>query len=108
MPEVIRISPEEALPKMLAGRALLVCAYADNAKFSRYRLEGAIPLSALQDQIGKLPRDQEIIFYCNWKDEHSAASLASQYQELGFRNAKALKDGVEGWKKAGFSIITPP
>ena len=63
MSEVIRIPPEETRKKVLAGQALLVCAYADDAKFARYRLEGAIPLSALQNQIGDLSRDQEIIFY---------------------------------------------
>ena len=65
MSEIIRISQEETRQKVLAGQALLVCAYADDAKFARYHLEGAIPLSALQARIGELSRDQEIIFYCN-------------------------------------------
>jgi len=33
--------------------------------------------------------------------------MASQYQEQGFQNAKALKDGVEGWKKSGFPLLDP-
>ena len=65
MSEAVRITQEEARQKVLAGRALLVCAYADDAKFARYNLEGAIPLSALQARIGELSKDQEIIFYCN-------------------------------------------
>ena len=65
MSEIIRISQEETRQKVLAGQALLVCAYADDAKFARYHLEGAIPLSALQARTGELSRDQEIIFYCN-------------------------------------------
>jgi len=31
--------------------------------------------------------------------------MAAEYNLQGFKNAKALKDGVEGWKKAGFSIL---
>ena len=65
MSEVIRISQEETRQKVLAGQALLVCAYADEAKFARYHLDGAIPLSALQAKIGELSREQEILFYCN-------------------------------------------
>lgn len=63
MSEVMRIPPEEARQKVLAGQALLVCAYADDAKFSRHHLDGAIPLSAFQAGIDGLSRDQEIIFY---------------------------------------------
>ena len=65
MSEAIRISKEETRQKVLGGQALLVCAYADDTKFARYHLEGAIPLSALQAQTGELSRNQEIIFYCN-------------------------------------------
>ena len=65
MSEAIRISQEETRQKELGGQALLVCAYADDAKFARYQLEGAIPLSALQALLGELSKDQDIIFYCN-------------------------------------------
>jgi len=65
MSEAIRISQEETRQKVLGGQALLVCAYADDAKFARYQLEGAIPLSALQALLGELSKDQDIIFYCN-------------------------------------------
>ena len=65
MSEAIRILQEETRQKVLGGQALLVCAYADDAKFARYQLEGAIPLSALQALLGELSKDQDIIFYCN-------------------------------------------
>ncbi|MDH3776644.1 MAG: hypothetical protein OER59_06260 [Desulfobulbaceae bacterium] len=65
MSEAIRISQEETRQKVLGGQALLVCAYADDAKFARYQLEGAISLSALQALLGELSKDQDIIFYCN-------------------------------------------
>jgi hypothetical protein len=65
MIEAVRISSEEARKKVQAGRALLVCAYADYAKFMKYHLEGAITLFDLNAREGKLSKDQEIIFYCN-------------------------------------------
>ena len=65
MSEAIRISPEEAHARVAAGKALLICAYADEAKFDQYHLEGAISLASFKAKIGSLPKDQELIFYCN-------------------------------------------
>jgi len=31
--------------------------------------------------------------------------MAAEYNSQGYKNAKALKDGVEGWRKAGFPIV---
>jgi len=28
-----------------------------------------------------------------------------KYNKLGYPNAKALLDGVEGWKKAGYRVL---
>jgi rhodanese-related sulfurtransferase len=28
-----------------------------------------------------------------------------KYNKLGYPNAKALLDGVEGWKKAGYKVL---
>ena len=65
MPEEIRISPEEAHERVASGKAMLICAYADDAKFDQYHLEGAISLSRFKAKIGSLRKDQELIFYCN-------------------------------------------
>ena len=63
MSDVIRITPEDARQKVLAGQALLVCAYPVYDKFLKYQLEGSIPLSDLHAKEGRLSKDQEIIFY---------------------------------------------
>ena len=42
---------------------MLVCAYADEAKFRGARLEGAISLGALNAMLPSLSKDSEIIFY---------------------------------------------
>jgi len=64
MAEVPRISVEEARRQVAAGEALLICAYEDDAKCSRMKLEGSINLSDLQSRLPSLPKNQEIIFYC--------------------------------------------
>jgi rhodanese-related sulfurtransferase len=64
MSDVPRISVEEARRKAMAGEALLVCAYADEAKCATMKLEGAISLPALEARQATLPKDRELIFYC--------------------------------------------
>ena len=64
MTQVPRISPEEAGEKVISGTALLVCAYADQEKFKRNYLEGAISLAELEARRASLAKDHEIIFYC--------------------------------------------
>jgi hypothetical protein len=64
MSEPERIPPEETHQKVKTGQALLVCAYGDEEKCKKMRLEGAISLSEFQLRFPSLAQDQEIIFYC--------------------------------------------
>ncbi len=64
MAESIRISPQEVRQKVTSGSALLVCAYEDEEKCKRVRLEGSISLTEFKLKLSALPKDQEIIFYC--------------------------------------------
>ena len=65
MAEVPRITPEETREKVVSGKALLICAYDNDAHFTQYKLEGAVSLSSFKMQSGELTKDQELIFYCN-------------------------------------------
>ncbi len=63
--EVIkRIDVKEARTKVQAGKALLVCSY-DDGYCKDILLEGAMLRSTFESKAKSLPRDQEIIFYCN-------------------------------------------
>ncbi|MBP1718842.1 MAG: hypothetical protein H6Q43_2280 [Deltaproteobacteria bacterium] len=64
MAEPKRIPVKEAFAKVKSGKALLVCGYDDEAKFQMMRLEGALSLKEFENRLPKLPKDQEIIFYC--------------------------------------------
>ena len=64
MNEVARITAREAHSRVSEGKALLVCAYEDPARFAEIRLEGAISIQEFRARRAGLPRDQEIIFYC--------------------------------------------
>jgi hypothetical protein len=64
MSEPERITAVEVYSKLKSGKALLVCAYEDEEKFKKLRLEGAISFNAFQSRLPSLSKDQEIIFYC--------------------------------------------
>jgi hypothetical protein len=63
MAEPKRITPEEVHQKLKAGKALLVCAYEDEAKFKKMYLQGAISFNEFKSRLPSLQKDQEIVFY---------------------------------------------
>jgi hypothetical protein len=64
MATVERVSVENARRAATAGRALLVCAYEDDAKCRQVALEGALSFSQFKAREGALSKEQEIVFYC--------------------------------------------
>ena len=64
MAEATRIGPAEVRARLQSGTGtLLVCAYEDEAKFRKARLEGAVSLTALKAQLPSLAKQTEIVFY---------------------------------------------
>lgn len=105
MSEVKRISAEATRAAVVGGKSLLICAYESDEKFQSFHLEGAISFSDFNNRIDGLEKDTDIIFYCAWKNEGSAAGLADRYMKLGYTNVAALKGGPAAWKDAGFPAI---
>ncbi len=64
MSEANRITAKEIKAGVEDKSFLLVCAYDDDAKFDKFHLEGAIPLSAFKEQVGGLDKSQKLVFYC--------------------------------------------
>ena len=64
MSKIARVSPEELYPRLKSGDCLLVCAYDNEETFRTMRLEGAISLQDFKNQVSRIPKDQEIVFYC--------------------------------------------
>lgn len=105
MSEPIRISPNEARQKATSGQAFLVCAYDDSEKFKNNHLEGALSFSELLSKLPALNKSQEIIFYCAWPKEASAAGQAEKLLNDGYTGAVVLEGGVEAWKAAGYPLV---
>ena len=62
--DVERISVQDAHANVQAGKALLVCAYADEEKCKRLAIEGSITYGTFQQRASSLDRNMEVIFYC--------------------------------------------
>lgn len=64
MSDIRRLPAEQVREGVVSGRTLLVCAYEDDAKFEKYKLEGAIPLSDFKLKMSEYSKDMQIVFYC--------------------------------------------
>ena len=99
-----RVSPEGARDKVKSSEALLVCAYEEDEKFKQMRLEGATSYSEFKKKVASLPKDKEIIFYCDSAQEEHAEKLAETYTDQGFEKVKVLGEGLKAWRKAGYRV----
>lgn len=64
MDGISRLSAATVREGLVAGSTLLVCAYEDSAKFNKFKLEGAIPLSVFKENMLEYKKDMRIVFYC--------------------------------------------
>jgi hypothetical protein len=64
MGEIARITPADARREVMAGKALLVCAYESEELCTRMQLEGSISLGRFRERLPSLDKGQEVIFFC--------------------------------------------
>ncbi len=63
MSGVSRLSAKEVWEGVQAGSLLLVCAYDEDEKFQKNKLEGAIPLTEFKANLSGYDRNGRIAFY---------------------------------------------
>jgi rhodanese-related sulfurtransferase len=85
-----------------------VCAYDSPEKFRNNHLQGALSLDQLKGRESSLAKASEIIFYCAWPADATAARRAAEYRDKGFINVKILNGGVAAWKQAGYGVVSEP
>jgi membrane protein DedA with SNARE-associated domain/rhodanese-related sulfurtransferase len=70
------------------------------------RIPGAlhVPLHEVEQHMGELPRDGEIILYCDCPNEASAAQAARVLLNHGFRRVRPLYGGLNAWIAAGYAV----
>lgn len=67
-----------------------------------------IPCETLEKQIGKLPNDKQrkLVFYCESELCLRSYKAAEKALKHGYTDVSVLKDGLPGWKKAGYEVIS--
>jgi rhodanese-related sulfurtransferase len=96
--------------RQAAGDAPLVLDVRGPDEYAAGHVAGAlnIPLDQLRARLGELPRDREVVTYCNMR--HRGTSRCEQaallLREGGVR-AAALEGGYPGWKDAGLPVEEP-
>jgi rhodanese-related sulfurtransferase len=58
---------------------------------------------SLEEAMKMLPRDRRIITYCN-RDCKAAAKLLRTLNRLGFKNVRAMEEGIQAWEEKGYPV----
>jgi membrane protein DedA with SNARE-associated domain/rhodanese-related sulfurtransferase len=72
-------------------------------KIDGRRIPGAVSveLHAMRDKAPELPRDRDIVLYCNCPNEASAARAARLLAEQGLARVRPLAGGIDAWAASG-------
>jgi hypothetical protein len=87
------LDPRAVRELVLAGDALLVCAYDSPVSFPKFPLPGAIPLERLRQLEPELARDTGLVFYCRCPNDKTSLERAREYLARGFPNSSVLAGG---------------
>lgn len=103
-----RVGVDELRSLIDAGAAPLIVDVRSGAarQLDRRRLPGAVAveLGAIEGWAEDLPRDGELVLYCNCPNEASAARAARLLVAKGFTRVRALTGGIDGWVASGHDI----
>jgi membrane protein DedA with SNARE-associated domain/rhodanese-related sulfurtransferase len=65
-----------------------------------------VDLDQVAARAALLPRDRDIVLYCNCPNEASAATAARILQAAGLTRARPLAGGLDGWEAAGRALAS--
>jgi membrane protein DedA with SNARE-associated domain/rhodanese-related sulfurtransferase len=107
-----RIAISELRALIDAGAAPVIIDVRSGAALSidERRIPGSITIELREiERLGRsLPRDRELVLYCNCPNEASAASGAGRLAAQGFSRVRPLAGGLEAWIAAGHPVESAP
>jgi membrane protein DedA with SNARE-associated domain/rhodanese-related sulfurtransferase len=103
-----RITPVELKSRMDLGERIYVVDLRHPALLGteRYSLPGAVHRTPDEVMARRdlMPKDCEIVLFCDCPGEASAALVAMTLQKSGFERVRPLQGGLDGWKHAGYPV----
>jgi membrane protein DedA with SNARE-associated domain/rhodanese-related sulfurtransferase len=105
-----RITPRELKARMDLGEAFYVVDLRHPLGLGdeNQSLPGAVHFTPDQVIARKdlIPKDREIVLFCDCPGEASAAFVATALQSSGFPRARPLEGGLDGWRLAGYPVVS--
>jgi membrane protein DedA with SNARE-associated domain/rhodanese-related sulfurtransferase len=106
--DMARISVHELHEQIGGGAApLVVDVRSPTARaLELRRIPGAlhVPVHEVEQHMGELSRDREVILYCTCPNEASAAQAARVLMNHGFTRVRPLHGGLDAWIAAGYAV----
>jgi len=104
-----RISPEELHRRITAGEDIIVIDLRHTLEFEAEpeTIPGAVHMDTaeLEEALGVIPRDREIVLFCTCPNEATAAQMALRLRNLGITRIRPLAEGLAGWRARGFPTL---
>lgn len=72
------------------------------------RLPGALAfdVTELDKILRTIRKESHLVVFCACPNEVSAAHMATRLRQLGYLHVSPLKDGIDGWARAGLPVLT--
>lgn len=101
-----RITPEELFERMRAGEELVIVDLRLRVDGTDKQIAGAlrIEINELERRHNEIPRDRDIILYCNCPSEATAARAALLLNKRGIYRVRPLAGGYDRWLELGYPI----
>lgn len=101
------VSSADLYAAMQAQKRMVLLDTRVTSVWQRAHLAGSVPFpyySDLQQRVGELPKDVQIIAYCSCP-RAAAEYVTKQLAELGFANTAVLYEGIFGWMNLGYPVV---
>lgn len=107
---IARITPEELKQRMDTREDIVIVDLRHSVEFDAepQTISGAVHMDPadLEEAIEVIPRDREIVLFCNCPNEATAAQMALLLRSRGITRIRPLAEGLDGWRKRGFPLQT--
>jgi rhodanese-related sulfurtransferase len=98
----LEITPAQAYAKFQQGAFFLDVRSQEEWDQSHVAGSTLIPLDQLQNRLGGLPKDQDIVVVC--LTGHRSLNGATILQQAGFKRVSCLSGGLQAWVAAGYPV----
>jgi membrane protein DedA with SNARE-associated domain/rhodanese-related sulfurtransferase len=101
-----RLEPEELKQWLDDGEEVYIVDLRHPLDPDSFTLPGAhrISLKALAARHQEIPRDRDIVVFCDCPNEATAAKAALTLHKLGIERVRPLRGGYDEWKRLGFPM----